>query len=211
MSDLFSQTRPAKQQVFPDVWLLNNFVETERLKKEILHVSKQSPFRKMLTPMGHYTRVPLTNCGNMGWVSDLSGYRYSPNDPLTQKNWPQLPEIFLKLAKSAAKKSGYDCFEPNTCLINHYKIGFSLGAHQDKNETDFTHPIVSVSIGLTATFQIFGQTRSNKPVEIQLQDGDVLVWGKSARLIYHGVKSIKADKLNPKLTERFNLTFRKTD
>ncbi|WP_196140940.1 alpha-ketoglutarate-dependent dioxygenase AlkB [Aliikangiella sp. G2MR2-5] len=207
--DLFSSQRPDIQEIYPEVYLLADFVDTQPLLQVIWEIAAQSPFRKMQTPMGHYTGIELTNCGPYGWVSDSKGYRYAAKDPLTGKPWPAMPQSFFQLAKDAAFKSGFKNFNSDACLINHYQIGDKLGSHQDKDEGEFDSPIVSVSIGLPATFQIFGKTRSGVEKELMLHGGDVLVWGGDSRLIYHGVKTIKADKQQPNLTERFNITFRK--
>lgn len=158
--------------------------------------------------MGYLTHIASTNCGQYGWYSDKLSYRYTTHDPQTQKNWPAMPGAFKSLAYDAAEKAGFKNFESNACLINHYGIGTNLGAHQDKNEKDFSQPIVTVSIGLPAVFQIYGNSRSNKVLNHTVYDGDVMVWGNSARLMYHGVRRIKADPQNPNLDYRISLTFR---
>ena len=117
--------------------------------------------------------------------------------------------LWSSIGLSIACSLGYENFEANACLINYYPIGSSLSSHQDKNEKDFSWPIVSVSLGLPATFQIFGQERSGIPTNISLLDGDVMVWGGNSRLIYHGVKKIQANSQEPNQTSRFNLTFRR--
>lgn len=211
MTDLFSQSacRPQKEQIYPDVFVLPQFADTEQLIAETLKIIKISPFRKMLTPNGYHTGVSLTNCGEYGWVSDIHGYRYSTIDPLTGKSWEPIPQIFSVLAQKAAESAGYSMFVPDACLINRYTIGTGLGSHQDKNEKNFLWPIVSVSIGLPAVFQIFGHKRSGCQKQYLLQNGDVMVWGNNSRLIYHGVKPLVEDKLRPDKIERINLTFRK--
>jgi len=211
MSDLFSATRHEFEEIYPDIYVLPQFVDPTVLLLEVDKVIAQAPFRKMMTPMGHYTGVALSNCGEYGWTSDLQGYRYSKQDPQTGNFWPPLPESYLNLAKRAASKAGFNNFEPDACLINRYKLGDKLGSHQDKNEKDFAQPIVSVSIGLSAVFQIFGETRAGVKVEYLLQSGDVMVWGRKSRLAYHGIRTIKVDTLNPKLTQRINITFRKSN
>ena len=209
MSDLFSQFRPEFEEIYPEVYLLTNFVRTQPLIELVEQVTQQAPFRKMMTPMGHYTGIALSNCGELGWTSDAKGYRYSAVDPLTDKPWPKMPSAFAKLANAAAQKAGFSNFESDACLINEYPVGSSLGAHQDKNEADFSQPIVSVSIGLPATFQIFGMTRSGKATNLKLLDGDVLVWGGKSRLIYHGVRRIQLDPQRPQLKRRLNITLRR--
>jgi alkylated DNA repair protein (DNA oxidative demethylase) len=211
MSDLFSNNRPIIEEIYPDVYVLASFVETTLLFSEINKIHKQAPFRKMMTPNGYETNIPLTNCGEWGWTSDKSGYRYSKFDTLSNQAWPAMPRAFSELASQAAMKAGFDNFIPDACLINQYAAGRKLGSHQDKNEHDFSQPIVSVSVGLPAVFQIFGETRAGVKVEYALQDGDVMVWGKSARLVYHGIKTVKADPINPTLGHRYNITFRKSN
>ena len=123
-----------------------------------------SPFRHMVTPGGYTMSVAMTNCGAAGWVTDRTGYRYDPKDPETGKPWPPMPDCFLDLAVAAATEAGYPEFRPDACLINRYEPGARLSLHQDKNERDFANPIVSVSLGLPATFQ-FGGLKRNDPVK----------------------------------------------
>lgn len=168
-----------------------------------------SPFTKMHTPSGLAMSVATTSCGIAGWVSDAYGYRYSKKNPSTNLPWPPMPESFLQLAQQAADTAGYKNFVPDSCLINSYKVGAKMSLHQDKNEKDFSQPIVSVSLGLPATFLLGGLAREDKTIRIPLVHGDVIVWGGDARLFFHGVLSIKAGK-HPLLGEqRINLTFRK--
>jgi alkylated DNA repair protein (DNA oxidative demethylase) len=153
--------------------------------------------------------VAMTNCGDAGWYSERSGYRYDPRDPLTGKAWPLMPDIFIDVACRAAGQGGYDGFEPDACLINCYEPGARLTLHQDKNERDYGAPIVSVSLGLSAVFLFGGLRRKDRPRRLPLVSGDVVVWGGPARLAYHGVTPL-ADGDDP-LTGRcrYNLTFRK--
>ena len=171
-------------------------------------ITTQSPFRHMITPGGFTMSVAMTNCGTAGWVTDRSGYRYDPNDPETGKPWPAMPDCFLDLAIEAATIAGYPDFRPDACLINRYEPGARLSLHQDKNERDFSNPIVSVSLGLPATFQFGGQKRTDPVKKFALRHGDVAVWGGPSRLCYHGVPVLKGgihETLGPM---RINLTFR---
>lgn len=153
--------------------------------------------------------VAMTNCGPLGWVSDKSGYRYVPNDPVSGLVWPAMPASFLKLAISAAAEAGFKTFVPDACLINRYDPGTKLSLHQDKDEHDYEQPIVSVSLGLPAVFLFGGLKRADKTIRVKLTHGDVVVWGGPARLRYHGVMPL-ADGDHPLLgNHRINLTFRK--
>src|SRR6266699_1096438 len=101
-----------------------------------------APLRHMVTPGGRRMSVAMTNCGEVGWVSDQKGYRYSPIDPATGRNWPPMPPSFRKAAETAAAEAGFPLFAPDACLINRYEIGARLTLHQDKDERDFKQPIV---------------------------------------------------------------------
>jgi alkylated DNA repair protein (DNA oxidative demethylase) len=153
--------------------------------------------------------VAMTNCGALGWVSDRKGYRYADLDPESGKPWLPMPESWRQLAYAAAAVGGFAGFEPNACLINRYEPGTKLSLHQDKDERDYTAPVVSVSLGIPAVFLFGGPQRSDKPRRVPLNHGDVVVWGGPARLFYHGVAPLK-DEHHPLLgNRRINLTFRK--
>jgi DNA oxidative demethylase len=172
-------------------------------------VAAVAPFRQMATPGGKLMSVAMTNCGEAGWVTDRRGYRYSPTDPQTGMAWPGMPEIFLTLAENAAATAGFANFRPDAGLINRYVPGAKMGLHQDRDEADFSAPIVSVSLGLPAVFLWGGAARTDKVQRVPVVSGDVLVWGGPARLNFHGVLSLK-DGEHPLLGRvRVNLTFRK--
>ena len=175
----------------------------------IIAIAAVSPFRRMVTPGGWEMSVAMTNCGLVGWVTDRTGYRYDPIDPVTGQPWPALPPIFADLATKAAEEAGFNGFCPDACLVNRYVPGARLSLHQDRNERDFDQPIVSVSLGLPAIFLWGGKARSEKVRRIPLLHGDVVVWGGPDRLTFHGIHSL-ADGEHP-LTGacRFNVTFRR--
>ena len=172
-------------------------------------VLSQSPLRHMVTPGGFTMSVAMTNCGDLGWVSDKKGYRYDALDPSTGAPWQAMPASFLQLANHAAAKAGYANFVPDACLINQYKVGARMSLHQDKDEQDFSQPIVSVSLGIAAVFQFGGLKRSDKPLKILLNHGDIIVWGGKSRLNYHGVMPLRSSIHAAFGAYRFNLTFRK--
>ena len=135
----------------------------------------QAPFRHMVTPGGLRMSVAMTNCGALGWVSDRAGYRYDAVDPTSGRHWPDMPALFLALARRAAARAGFEGFNPDACLVNRYAPGSKLSLHQDRDERDFTAPIVSVSLGLPATFLFGGLRRADKALRVPLQHGDVVV------------------------------------
>jgi len=181
----------------------------EKILAALRNVVTSAPFRHMVTPGGFTMSVAMTNCGAAGWVTDRTGYRYDPCDPDSGQPWPAMPDAFRHLAATAAAAAGFPDFAPDACLINRYQPGARLTLHQDRNERDMGAPIVSVSLGLPATFQ-FGGLKRNDPVRrIALQHGDVVVWGGPSRMRYHGVLPLQ-DGEHPALGRaRVNLTFRK--
>lgn len=195
----------------PGAVLLRGFAR--RFEKPLLaalaQVIERAPFRHMFTPGGHRMSVAMTSCGSVGWVTDRSGYRYDAHDPESGRPWPTMPEVFADLAHQAASRAGFNDYSPDSCLINRYEPAARLSLHQDKDEQDYSAPIVSVSLGLSATFLFGGMHRGDPTIRVPLVHGDVVVWGGPARLRYHGVLALE-DGQHP-LTGgyRINLTFRK--
>ena len=183
--------------------------DADALMAGIAQVTSEAPFRHMRTPGGHAMSAAMSCCGEQGWVTDARGYRYQPDDPESGRVWPPMPRRFRELASKAAETAGFPDFEPDACLINRYQPGAKMGLHQDKDEDDFSQPIVSVSLGLPVVFQFGGLKRSEKPVRVPLAHGDVVVWGGPARLRYHGVLTLKAGDHPLTGPYRYNLTFRR--
>jgi alkylated DNA repair protein (DNA oxidative demethylase) len=175
----------------------------------IVAIAAASPFRHMVTPGGWEMSVAITNCGEVGWVTDRTGYRYDAIDPATESSWPRMPEIFAELAAEAAGAAGFDGFRPDACLVNRYAPGSRLSLHQDRDECDYRQPIVSVSLGLPAVFLWGGKTRADRPQRIPLIHGDVVVWGGPSRLTFHGVQTLGEGEHALTGAYRFNLTFRR--
>ncbi len=202
---------PTMQRLADGAVLLHGFAaaETAGLLAALSAIEAAAPFRHMVTPGGFRMSVAMTNCGPAGWVSDRNGYRYDPVDPDTGLPWPSMPAVFRNLAIEAAAMAGFDRFAPDACLINRYEPGARLTLHQDRNERDFTAPIVSVSLGLPAVFLFGGPRRNDRPRRIRLENGDVVVWGGPSRLAFHGVAPLAAGQHPATGATRINLTFRK--
>lgn len=202
---------PEREALAPSAELLRGFASPFEgaLRDGFEQVVAVAPLRHMVTPGGFRMSVAMTNCGSLGWVSDRSGYRYAPLDPERASPWPAMPAAFASLASAAAASAGFADFHPDACLVNRYEPGARLTLHQDKDERDFSAPIVSVSLGLPATFLFGGLTRAERPRKVPLVHGDVVVWGGPSRLRYHGV--LKLDDGEHPVFGRFrvNLTFRK--
>ncbi|HDL7337475.1 TPA: DNA oxidative demethylase AlkB [Yersinia enterocolitica] len=212
--DLFSQlpNEPWVEELAPGAFVLHHFAQEQAssLLAEITTITTVAPFRHLITPGGYRMSVAMSNCGSLGWVSDIRGYRYSSIDPLTELRWPAMPQSFMSLAVAAAQQVGFVDFQPDACLINRYEVGAKLSLHQDKDELDLRQPIVSISLGLPAVFQFGGASREAKCQRVLLSEGDVVVWGGPSRLNYHGVLPIKAGFSPAAGAYRINLTFRRT-
>ncbi|MCJ7799600.1 MAG: DNA oxidative demethylase AlkB [Polaromonas sp.] len=201
----------APELIAPGAVLLRGFAEpvVELLIKAVRQVTAAAPLRHLITPGGHSMSVAMSNCGAWGWVSDRTGYRYERADPLTGQPWPAMPDGFLAIAEQAAAEAGFEGFRPDACLINRYAPGARMALHQDRDESDLSAPIVSVSLGLAAVFLFGGLLRSAPPARLRLLHGDVAVWGGPSRLAFHGVAPL-ADGDHPRLgRQRINLTFRR--
>ena len=210
MLDLFADETPWSEPLAPGAVILRRLAreQSAELLVAIEQVATLSPFRQMVTPGGYTMSVAMTNCGPLGWSTDHRGYCYSPVDPLTAKPWPAMPDVFCKLAQAAAARAGYPAFQPDACLINRYHPGAKLSLHQDKDEVRLEAPIVSVSLGLPATFQFGGLKRTDPLQRVWLEHGDVVVWGGASRLFYHAVLPLKAGNHPQVGPWRYNLTFR---
>lgn len=210
--DLFHDTATGHcERMGPSAFILRGFAlpYVEDLLPAVASIEVSSPFRNMVTPGGFTMSVALTNCGDLGWTTDRRGYCYTALNPENQRPWPAMPTAFARLAHEAAATAGFVNFKPDACLVNRYLPGSRLSLHQDKNERDLDAPIVSVSLGMTATFLFGGHERADRTVKVPLYHGDVAVWGGEDRLRYHGVMPIKDVPHGFFGSKRINLTFRK--
>ena len=211
--DLFAADAPELEDeaLAPGAVVLRGFAlgREAALQEALASVTAAAPFRHLVTPGGFTMSVAMTNCGELGWVSDRRGYRYDPVDPESGDRWPALPDAFLALAREAAARAGYPDFAPDACLVNRYAPGARLSMHQDRDEKDLRAPIVSVSLGLPAVFLWGGDERGDKARRIALNHGDVVVWGGPSRLRFHGVLALKDGEHPFAGALRINLTFRK--
>jgi alkylated DNA repair protein (DNA oxidative demethylase) len=213
-ADLFASlpdVRPSREEIAEGAVLLRGFATAfeAELIAALRDIAEQAPFRHMSTPGGHQMSVAMTNCGDAGWVTDRTGYRYDSADPQSAKPWPAMPASFRKLAADAATEAGFTSFAPDACLINRYEPAARMSLHQDRDEHDFAAPIVSVSLGLPAIFLFGGLQRGDKTQRYRLQHGDIVVWGGPARLAFHGVAPLADGEHALMGRQRINLTFRK--
>jgi DNA oxidative demethylase len=170
-------------------------------------VTEAPLFTPEMPKTGKPFSVRMTNLGSLGWVTDkLGGYRYQATHPVTGSPWPPMPEVLLNLWTKVANYP----HPPEACLVNFYNAHAKMGLHQDRDEKDFTAPVLSISLGDTALFRWGGTTRGGKTQSVKLESGDVLVMGGESRLCFHGVDRVYAGTSQLlKDGGRINLTMRR--
>lgn len=179
----------------------------EALRDALREIIAAAPlFQPRMPRTGKPFSVRMSNCGPLGWVSDEAGYRYQPAHPQTGAPWPPMPVRLLEAWAELAP----DAPPPEACLINIYDAAARMGLHQDRDEAEFSAPVVSLSLGDTALFRVGGMTRSAPTRSFRLASGDAMTLGGPARLAFHGVDRIQAGSST--LLEgggRINLTLRR--
>jgi alkylated DNA repair protein (DNA oxidative demethylase) len=180
----------------------------EALVEDIRAVVQEAPLYVPTMPKtGKPMSVRMTNCGTLGWVTDRDGgYRYQATHPMTGAPWPPIPDGLLALWREV---SGYP-HPPEACLVNLYASEARLGLHQDRDEQDFSAPVVSVSLGDSCLFRVGENVREGRTTSIKLKSGDVVILGGEGRLAFHGVDRIyPATSALLKNGGRINLTLRR--
>ena len=178
--------------------------EQTLLLEEVRAVVRAAPLVRPQTPGGRRMSVRMTAAGSFGWLSDRRGYRYAERHPQGM-GWPPIPPLALAVWQRVAEAAR----APECCLVNFYGEGARMGLHQDRDEADFTQPVVSISLGDAGLFRIGGTERGGRTGSAWLGSGDVVVLGGPARLAWHGVDRIRfgSSTLLPK-GGRINLTLR---
>ena len=180
----------------------------EALVEAIRAVVSESPlFVPRMPRTGTPMSVRMTNCGALGWVTDRArGYRYQPTHPETGRPWPPIPAALTDLWQVLAPEAP----PPEACLVNFYAPEARMSLHQDRDEQDFSAPVLSVSLGDDCLYRLGGLERNSPTRSFRLQSGDVFVLGGAGRLMFHGV-----DRIYPGTSDllknggRINLTLRR--
>lgn len=182
--------------------------DQEALVEAVRAVVRAAPLYTPTMPRtGKAMSVRMTNCGTLGWMTDKErGYRYQPTHPITGAPWPAMPDVLTDIWDAL---SGYD--QPaQACLVNFYDETAKMGLHQDRDEVDFSAPVVSISLGDTCLFRVGGTRRTDRTMSFRLSSGDAVVLAGEGRLAFHGV-----DRIYPGTSSllanggRINLTLRR--
>jgi alkylated DNA repair protein (DNA oxidative demethylase) len=179
-----------KLQIAPGVVLWRERfspLEQKALLDDVLARLEEAPlYRPVMPTTGKPFSVAESNFGAQGWVSDQKGYRYQAAHPMTGRPWPAIPDALLALWAGINQGPPPEC-----CLVNLYRPGAKMGLHQDRDEKDVSAAVVGISLGDEALFRIGGAARGGKTQSVVLASGDVIAFGGSARLAYHGIDRIR--------------------
>jgi alkylated DNA repair protein (DNA oxidative demethylase) len=205
MPTLSQPALPAGIRYLPDYF---DRAAQAALVDDIRRIVEAAPLYTPAMPKtGKEMSVRMTNCGELGWVTDKErGYRYQPTHPITGEPWPPIPQMLLDLWRDVADHPD----PPQACLVNFYSDKAKMGLHQDRDESDFSAPVVSVSLGDDCLFRVGGTKRNDATQSFRLRSGDVVVLGGEGRLAFHGVDRIYSSTSTLlKNGGRINLTLRR--
>jgi alkylated DNA repair protein (DNA oxidative demethylase) len=179
-----------KLTIAPDVFLWREKFsphQQKHLLEEVMEKLKEAPlYRPVMPNTAKPFSVEESNFGTLGWVSDKDGYRYQPVHPVTGAPWPSIPEALLALWSEINPPPAPEC-----CLVNLYRAGAKMGLHQDRDEKDVSAAVIGVSLGDEGLFRIGGSARGGKTASVTLASGDVIAFGGTARLAYHGIDRVR--------------------
>ncbi len=161
----------------------------QEIVETVMRLAQSAPFYRPLMPKtANPFSVEETNFGPLGWLAEPGGYRYAPQHPVTGEPWPAIPDMLIEPWRSVAPFPQ----PPECCLVNLYRAGAKMGAHQDRDEDELGAPVVSVSLGDDAVFRFGGVTRKGPTQTVKLSSGDVLTFGGPSRLMFHGIARVIA-------------------
>ncbi len=205
------EAKPTQEEVAPGAVLMRALAlaEDRELLLAVDRVIFSAPLRQMMTVGGQRMSIMGTDCGAKPGGARSFAEMYVGGDPRQPRRWPPIPPILNAFAIRCATMAGFPGFRPDACHVNRYQAGNKLGLHQDRNECDWSEPIVSVSFGLECVFLFGGLERSDPARHILLEHGDVIVWGGPSRMRFHGVQPLKPGSHPLTGPYRINLTFRK--
>ncbi len=161
--------------------------EQRRMVEQVVDIIRRTPLRRPTTPSGAPMRVRVTAAGKLGWIGDRSGYRYAPHD-ISGAPWPKLPAAW----RSTASRFAPDVTpgQWDSAIVNWYDADAALGWHQDKSEADLTLPIVTISLGDSASWAVREHVDNAKASRVQIDSGAVTLLAGPTRDYEHTIERI---------------------
>lgn len=154
--------------------------------------SPPAGLRHPRVPTGHLMSVQSV-C--LGWHWHPYAYSRTADDTDGAPVKP-LPATLRALARAAVADaygkhtSEARSYAPDAAIVNLYPTGARLGLHCDGEEPSRA-PVVTISLGDTCTFRLAGVDRRTGPfTDVELRSGDLLVFGRENRRIFHGVPKV---------------------
>jgi len=153
----------------------------------------------------------------LGWHWFPYGYSLTvvDGDGRTVAPFPdELGELGRRAVADAYQDPGAGrAFRPDVALINWYGPTARMGMHADRDER-IAAPVVSLSLGETCIFRFGNTVTRNRPwTDVELESGDLFVFGGPSRLAYHGVPKLLPGTGDPGIglpEGRYNITLRQT-
>ncbi|MGI8695848.1 MAG: alpha-ketoglutarate-dependent dioxygenase AlkB family protein [Mycobacteriales bacterium] len=165
-----------------------------------------------------HTRLPRggtmsvsTVCLGWHWIP----YRYSrtADDGTPVKAFPGWLAALGRRAIADAYGDPDQSYAPDVALVNYYDGAAKMGMHQDKDERSAA-PVVSLSLGDTCVFRLGNTVDRNRPwTDVELESGDLVVFGGCSRLAFHGVTRTLPGPGDPSIglpSGRLNITLRES-
>jgi len=156
-----------------------------------------------------------TVCLGWHWLP----YRYSRTaDDVDGAPVKPLPSWLADLGRRALADGYADAaaaasYRPDTALINFYDEQARMGLHADKDERS-SAPVVSLSLGATCIFRFGNAAGRSRPWrDVELESGDLFVFGRESRFAYHGVTKTVPGTDRPEIglpAGRLNITLRES-
>jgi DNA oxidative demethylase len=216
MSVLFGRPRA---EIAPGAVHLPGWLPEQRQRELVIACREwarpPAGIRHTVLPSGGVMSVQ-TVCLGWHWVP----YRYLPTaDDVDGAPVKPFPDWLAELGREAVA-AAYPgdaglaaSYQPDVALINFYDERAKMGLHVDKDERSDA-PVVSLSLGASCVFR-FGNTqgRSRPWQDLELESGDLFVFGLRSRLAYHGVVRTLPGTSRPDLglpAGRVNLTLRES-
>jgi len=206
---------PAADVVFWKGFL--GLVEQREIFKQVLSIAPGFYVPVLRTGAKMNLRM---NCLGYHWSSIT--YKYSKVRDVDGHKVAPIPPLLQAVARRALSETDYwhgpwEVPDYDICIANLYdQAAGKLGVHADNSETKESpargYPVVSISIGASCVFTIGGLARKDPQEAHTLESGDLVLFGRSMRLAYHGVtkiiKGTTPEWLGLREPGRLNLTFR---
>ena len=166
-------------------------------------------------PTGHLMTLQAV-CLGWHWYPYAYSRTADDTDGAPVKPLPASIDTMARAAVTAAFGSDSAearSFAPDAAIVNLYPDGAKLGLHQDGEEPSDA-PVVTVSLGDTCTFRLADVDRRVGPyLDLELRSGDLLVFGREQRRVFHGVPKVFPGTAPPGLglpPGRLSITVRET-